>query len=49
MKSDEKHVTGLYNRLLKAITSNITDYKLNGDEVHRYHGNLNISFAYVEG
>jgi len=49
MKSDEKHVSKLYSRLLQAISSSITDYKLNGDDVQRYRGNLNISFAYVEG
>jgi len=27
----------------------VTHIVLNGDEQHRYHGNLNISFACVEG
>ncbi len=49
MKSDEKHVNGLYNKLLNEISSKIADCKLNGDAVQRYRGNLNISFAYVEG
>jgi cysteine desulfurase len=49
MKSDEKHVNFLYDRLLTSIKKQVTDYKLNGDEVQRYKGNLNISFAYVEG
>ena len=47
MKSDEKHVNYLYHRLLQAISKDIADYKLNGDELQRYRGNLNISFAYV--
>merc|ERR1719231_1450444 len=29
--------------------SQLTDVILNGDEKHRYPGNLNLSFAYVEG
>lgn len=49
MKSDEKHVNALYHKLLDGITKRITEVKLNGDDIQRYKGNLNISFAYVEG
>merc|ERR1712146_573563 len=31
------------------ITSQIDEVILNGDPVARYEGNLNLSFAYVEG
>jgi cysteine desulfurase len=49
MKHDEKHVKALTNRLYKGITSKLDGVILNGSEVHRYAGNLNLSFAYVEG
>jgi len=36
-------------RFLKAMREDVTHIVLNGDERMRYHGNLNISFACVEG
>jgi cysteine desulfurase len=38
--------SAFYNR---GITSKIPHVVLNGDAIHRYPGNLNFSFAYVEG
>jgi cysteine desulfurase len=38
-----------YDRLYKGITEQIEDVYLNGDAEQRYKGNLNLSFAYVEG
>ena len=35
----------MYNRIMERIP----DVYLNGDKEHRYPGNLNLSFAYVEG
>jgi cysteine desulfurase len=49
MKNDERHITRLYNKILQRIRDRIPYVQLNGDEVHRYHGNVNISFAFVEG
>ena len=39
----------LQDRMLKGLQSKLTDLVINGDLEHRIPGNLNISFAYVEG
>merc|ERR1711916_257167 len=39
----------LYDRLYSRIRTEVDEIVLNGDENARYHGNLNVSFAYVEG
>lgn len=49
MEFDNEHVTRLSNKIYKSLKENIKDIYLNGDEKMRYPGNLNISFAYVEG
>ena len=49
MANDHEHVSRLGTRLYKGITSQVDEVILNGDEEHRYPGNLNLSFAYVEG
>jgi cysteine desulfurase len=49
MKHDEKHIRELTDHLYKGITSKLDGVILNGSEEHRYAGNLNLSFAYVEG
>eukprot|EP00455_Lapot_gusevi_P031179 TRINITY_DN3369_c0_g1_i7.p1 TRINITY_DN3369_c0_g1~~TRINITY_DN3369_c0_g1_i7.p1 ORF type:complete len:255 (-),score=80.07 TRINITY_DN3369_c0_g1_i7:116-880(-) len=49
LQYDNEHVTKLSKRLHEGITKRITHVVLNGDAVQRYHGNLNLSFAYVEG
>lgn len=49
MERDTKWIRYLYNRLYNGITEQLSDVTLNGDPEHRYHGNCNISFAYVEG
>ncbi|MCT4635410.1 MAG: IscS subfamily cysteine desulfurase [Rickettsiales bacterium] len=49
MEKDYQHVKYLSDRFYKAITDKIPDVYLNGDAEHRYPGNLNLSFAYVEG
>lgn len=52
-KADEEFdiewIKFLSNRLKEGIMNNIPHVVLNGDETHRYPGNLNFSFAYVEG
>lgn len=49
MENDNKHVERLSKRLLDGLRARIPHIVLNGDETQRYPGNLNVSFAYVEG
>lgn len=49
MANDERHITELQKRLLQGITSQLDGVVVNGSSEHRYVGNLNLSFAYVEG
>jgi len=49
LENDKAHVTRLSNLLLKRIQDQVPEIQVNGDMDHRYIGNLNISFAYVEG
>ncbi|MDR0296607.1 MAG: IscS subfamily cysteine desulfurase [Rickettsia sp.] len=49
MPKDTKRVEELFDRFYNNITKQITDVYLNGDINKRYKGNLNLSFAYVEG
>lgn len=49
MEKDTKHVNYLFNRFLNNIHSRISEVYLNGDKDQRYKGNLNLSFAGVEG
>lgn len=49
MERDKKHISKLYQMLLQGITSKLEYVQINGDPDKRYFGNLNLSFAYVEG
>lgn len=53
MASDTAHIRRLAHRLYDGITSQLQGVVLNGpgdlDGDQRYVGNLNLSFAYVEG
>lgn len=49
MEKDNQHVAKLFDRFYDKITGEIADIYLNGDKENRYKGNLNLSFAYVEG
>lgn len=49
MDRDLKHAKVLQERLLKKLNAEITHIQVNGDLEHRYPGNLNVSFAFVEG
>ncbi|WP_425360712.1 MULTISPECIES: IscS subfamily cysteine desulfurase [unclassified Candidatus Tisiphia] len=49
MSQDSKLVEELFDRFYNNITKQIADVYLNGDMHKRYKGNLNLSFAYVEG
>ena len=44
-----RHVERLANRLRYGIMSRLAGVVINGDEERRYPGNMNMSFAYVEG
>lgn len=49
MASDTAHVRRLSSRLMEKLSARLTHLVVNGDPVMRYPGNLNVSFAYVEG
>lgn len=49
MEADHAHITRLSKRLHDKINNAIPHVILNGDAEARYQGNLNLSFAYVEG
>ncbi len=49
MGDEAKRLTRLQSRMLKGLQDHLPDIFVNGDLEHRIPGNLNISFAYVEG
>lgn len=49
MEKDNKHVSYLFDRFLNKINEKISEVYLNGDKQERYKGNINLSFAGVEG
>jgi len=49
MAKDNEHVRYLSEKFLKAVMDEIPDVYLNGDRHQRYAGNMNLSFAYIEG
>ncbi len=49
MAEESRRVAGLRDRLQQALFSQIDRLALNGSPEHRLPGNLNVSFAYVEG
>jgi len=49
MPEEAKRLTMLRDRLYRGITDRVSDVVLNGDDAARIPGNLNLSFAYVEG
>jgi cysteine desulfurase len=49
MPAESKRTLALRERLREGITERVSDTYLNGSLEHRLPGNLNISFAYVEG
>lgn len=49
MKTESQRLTNLKNRFISIINKQLTDVYLNGDDVMRVPGNLNLSFAFVEG
>jgi cysteine desulfurase len=49
MATEGKRMLGLRERLRQGLQARISDTSINGSMEHRLPGNLNISFAYVEG
>ncbi|MDP2333471.1 MAG: IscS subfamily cysteine desulfurase [Reyranella sp.] len=49
MDSEAKRLTKLRDRMLKGLNAKLPEIYVNGDLDHRIPGNLNISFAHVEG
>src|SRR5690606_26837305 len=49
MATESARVGALRDRLHKLITDELDEVYLNGHPVHRLPGNLNLSFAYIEG
>lgn len=49
MNKEYIQIKELYNRFLNGIQSSIPEVYLNGDQEMRYPGNINLSFAHVEG
>ncbi|KAJ0658134.1 putative sulfurtransferase [Helianthus annuus] len=49
MEYDAKRVVKLKDRLLNGIRTRLDGVMVNGSTERRYAGNLNLSFAYVEG
>ena len=49
MGKDNEHIRRLADRLYAGLTEQLDDVVLNGDRDHRFPGNLNLSFSFVEG
>lgn len=49
MSYDAARVRALGDRLLQGVLARVPDVVLNGSREQRYPGNVNLSFAYVEG
>jgi len=49
MANDQMHVERLYRRMHGKIAERLPAITLNGSASQRYHGNVNLSFAGVEG
>ena len=49
MRFDHEHITKLNRRFMEIMNENLTHIVLNGDKDSRYIGNINLSFACVEG
>ncbi|HMA79518.1 MAG TPA: aminotransferase class V-fold PLP-dependent enzyme, partial [Candidatus Binatia bacterium] len=49
MGAEGERLTALRERLKRAILDRLEDVRVNGDAVQRLPGNMNLSFAYVEG
>jgi cysteine desulfurase len=49
MATENERIQSLFDRLYKGLEHNLDEIYINGDITQRIPGNINISFAYVEG
>ncbi len=49
MKAEREKLQKFFDRFYKATVEEIPEVYLNGDKQNRFPGNINISFAYIEG
>ncbi len=49
MHVEAERLSGFYKQILSELLDGIPDVFLNGDREQRWPGNINLSFAYVEG
>ncbi len=49
MKKDSEHVKKLFDKFVGSLQDHAKEIYLNGDKDLRYFGNVNLSFAYIEG
>src|SRR5207302_5555791 len=49
MAAEDERLRGLCDKLRQGITAELEDVTLNGHSAERLPGNLNLSFAYVDG
>jgi cysteine desulfurase len=49
LESESRRLTGMRDRFWKKLTTDLDEIFLNGHPTQRLPGNLNVSFAYVEG
>ncbi len=49
MAAEHSRLKGYWETMYNTLTTELPDVFLNGDKDHRFYGNLNLSFAYVEG
>jgi cysteine desulfurase len=49
MEQNATHVKKLFDKLYDGLFNNIPNIYLNGSKEHRYYGNFNVSFEFIEG
>jgi cysteine desulfurase len=49
MGQENQKYSVLWHKMYQRLSTQLPDVYLNGDPVQRFYGNLNVSFAYVEG
>ena len=49
MEKDSKHIKKLSDKFISTIMNGAKEIYLNGNKDHRWPGNINMSFSYIEG